>query len=115
MSDMNYYVEYIEMRNQQFNTLKRLRNHFRRFFITYDHTIMVADFTKKISEDFYEKNTCEILLNGLGDLRAKFKNMALPSSREEFENRAMLYQFLNDLEQFLLIKFEFMNNIKQSS
>ena len=30
--------------------------------------------------------------------------MELPKTREEFENRAMLYQFLNDLEQFLSIK-----------
>ena len=99
------------MRSQQYRTLKRLRNHFRKFFITYDHTIMVADFTRKVSEDFYEGNTCENLLNELDQLRIKFKGMALPASREEFENRAMLFQFLNDLEQFLLIKSEFMKNI----
>jgi uncharacterized membrane protein YgaE (UPF0421/DUF939 family) len=111
-SDMSYYVEYIEMRSQQFAALKRLKTHFTRFFNTYEHTILVAEFTKKVSEDFYENNTCENLINDLGELRIKFKNMALPSSREEFENRAMLYQFLNDLEQFLLIKYEFMKNAK---
>lgn len=110
-SDMSYYVKYIEMRNQQFETLKRLRNHFRSFFNTYEHTNMVADFTKKISEDFYEKNNCENLLIELSELRTRFKNMPLPQSREEFENRAMLYQFLNDLEQFLLIKVQFIKNI----
>jgi len=111
ISDMSYYVEYMEMRKQQFKTLKRMKDNFRRFFIAYDHTIMVADFAEKISCDFHEKNSCENLLKDLDALRFEFKKMELPSTREEFENRALLYQFLNDLEQLLLIKFEFMKNI----
>jgi uncharacterized membrane protein YgaE (UPF0421/DUF939 family) len=109
--DMSYDVEYMEMRRQQFKTLKRMKDSFRRFSIADEHTNKVADFTEKISKDFYEKNTAEGLLKELEDLREEFKNMNLPSTREEFENRAMLYQFLNDLEQFLLIKFEFMKNL----
>lgn len=109
--DMSYYVEYMEMRRQQLKTLKRMKDNFRRFSIADEHTLMVADFTGKISEDFHEKNTAEGLLKELEDLRGEFRNMNLPASREEFENRAMLYQFLNDLEQFLLIKFEFMKNV----
>lgn len=30
--------------------------------------------------------------------------MELPKNREEFENRVMLYQFLNDLEEFLMLE-----------
>lgn len=30
--------------------------------------------------------------------------MSLPKTREEFENRAELLQFLNDMEEFLMIK-----------
>ena len=33
--------------------------------------------------------------------------MELPKNRNEFENRALLFQFLNDLEDFLIIKKEF--------
>ena len=44
-------------------------------------------------------------------MRGEFKSMNLPSTRLEFENRAMLYQFLNDLEQLLVIKYEFMKNM----
>ena len=111
ISDMSYYVEYMEMRRQQFKVLKKIKDKFQRFFITYEHTIMVADFTEKISNSFYEKNTGEALLKDLEDLRREFKQMALPATRDEFENRAMLYQFLNELEELLLIKFEFMKNI----
>jgi uncharacterized membrane protein YgaE (UPF0421/DUF939 family) len=111
ISDMSYYVEYTEMRRQQFKTLKRMKDSFRRFFLAYEQTLMVADFTEKVSGDFYEQNTCENLLRELGALRDEFRKMELPATREEFENRAMLFQFLNDLEQFLMIKYEFMKNI----
>ena len=36
------------------------------------------------------------------------KSEPLPVSRSEFEERAMLYALLRDLEQFLRIKNEFM-------
>lgn len=36
--------------------------------------------------------------------------MDLPKNREEFENRALLFQFLNDLEDFLLLKKAFKDN-----
>ena len=40
-------------------------------------------------------------------LRRDYEMMELPQSRKEFENRALLFQFLNDLEDFLIIKKEF--------
>ncbi len=105
--DTRYYVEYVEMRLQQFKILKRMKSHFQRFFISYEQTIMIANFTEKVAECFHEENTAENLLQQTGILREEFRNMSLPNTREEFENRAMLFQFLNDLEQFLIVKNEF--------
>ncbi|MCT8975139.1 aromatic acid exporter family protein [Clostridium sp. CX1] len=109
--DTSYYVQYMEMRIQQFETIKRMREHFQRFFMTYEQTIMIADFTENVANSIYEENTAEGLLNQLNFLRDEFRKMALPSTREEFENRAMLFQFLNDLEQFLLIKHNFKKDV----
>lgn len=44
------------------------------------------------------------LVEDLSQLRQNFTTMELPQDREEFENRVMLYQFLNDLEEFLLLE-----------
>lgn len=106
-AESNYYVEYMEMRVQQLHTLKRMRGHFQRFFMTYEQTTMMAEFTEEVAKALHEDNTAEELLQGLGRLRENYKVMDLPKTREEFENRAMLYQFLNDLEEFLAIKYEF--------
>ncbi|ENK1243103.1 aromatic acid exporter family protein [Clostridium botulinum] len=109
--DVSYYVAYMEMRIQQFETLKRMRQHFNKFFMTYEQTEMIADFTKKVADSLYEENTGEDLILDLENLRESFKKMNLPNTREEFENRALLFQFLNDMEQFLIIKNEFKGTI----
>ncbi|EJP6471466.1 aromatic acid exporter family protein [Clostridium sp. L74] len=109
--DVSYYVDYMEMRIQQFETLKRMRQHFNKFFMTYEQTEMIADFTKKVADSLYEENTGEDLILDLEKLRESFKKMNLPNTREEFENRALLFQFLNDMEQFLIIKNEFKRTI----
>lgn len=114
-SDGSYYVKYVEMRMQQLNTLKNMRRHFERFSISYKQTEMIADFTERLSQSIHEYNNAEGLLRTLQDLRYNFAAMDLPATREEFENRAMLYQFLNDLEQFLQIKKEFKQNLKDNN
>jgi uncharacterized membrane protein YgaE (UPF0421/DUF939 family) len=106
-SDSSYYVKYMDMRVQQLHALNNMRKHFERFSISYTQSMMIADFTLRVSESIHEYNTAEGLLKSLKLLRESFITMELPKTREEFENRAMLYQFLNDFEQFLLIKNEF--------
>lgn len=113
-SDSSYYVKYMEMRYQQLNTLKNMRRHFERFSISYKQTEMIADFTSNLAESIHEYNTAEGLLKNLQNLRESFQTMELPKSREEFENRAMLYQFLNDMEQFLHIKNEFKRYLNEN-
>lgn len=111
LTDASYYVQYIEMRIQQFETIKGMRQHFQRFFMKFEQSIMIAEFTERVAESIYEENTAEKLINELNNLREDFRKMALPVTREEFENRAMLFQFLNDMEKFLVIKNEFKKNL----
>jgi uncharacterized membrane protein YgaE (UPF0421/DUF939 family) len=114
-SDNSYYAKYMDMRYQQLKALKNIRKHFERFSISYKQNEMIAGFTLKLSNSIHEYNTAEGLLKSLQDLRESFRSMELPKTREEFENRAMLYQFLNDLEQFLLIKNDFKKNMDEDS
>ncbi|MDD6794089.1 MAG: aromatic acid exporter family protein [Clostridiaceae bacterium] len=104
-------VKYMDMRSSQLETIKRMRKHFARFYMTYNQTKILSDFTNKVANNIYEDNDCRELLENLNMLRDDYKRMELPTSREEFENRALLFQFLNDLEDFLLIKREFKMNM----
>lgn len=105
-----YYISYMEMRSAQFETIKRMKKHFSRFYMTYSQTELLAEYTYKVAFNIYRDNNCTDLINELNMLREEYKKMDLPKNREEFENRALLMQFLNDLEDFLFIKKAFKDN-----
>lgn len=103
----NYYVSYIDMRMAQLDTIKRMKKHFSRFYMKYEQTILLSEFTNNVAINIHEDNDCIELINKLALLRKEYEMMELPKNRDEFENRALLFQFLNDLEDFLIIKKEF--------
>jgi len=103
----NYYVSYIDMRIIQLEAIKRMKRHFSRFYMTYEQTRILSEFTSNVAMNIREDNDCIQLINELTLLRKDYEMMELPQSRKEFENRALLFQFLNDLEDFLIIKKKF--------
>lgn len=110
LNSNSYYTDYINMRINQFNIIKRMRSHFGKFYMSFEQTKLIADFTNNVAENIREDNDCKELMNRVSELRASFKSMELPKSREEFENRAILLQFLNDMEEFLKMKRNFAEN-----
>ena len=105
-----YYLSYMEMRTSQFETIKRMKKHFSRFYMTYSQTELLAEYTYKVAFNIRRDNNCIDLLSEHNILKKEYKKMDLPKNREEFENRALLFQFLNDLEDFLLLKKNFKDN-----
>lgn len=106
----DYYLSYMEMRACQFEIIKKMRKHFSRFYMTYSQTELLSDYTYKVAFNIHKDNNCVKLIDELNILRNEYKNMELPRNREEFENRALLFHFLNDLEDFLLLKKAFKDN-----
>lgn len=105
-SDVRYYVHYVEMRGVQLQILKYMREHFGRISMTVKQTEWVANFTEELASVIGKEVNANILINRLNRVRKELSLQALPVTRDEFENRAMLYQFLNDLEIFIESKRE---------
>lgn len=108
----SYYTDYMNMRKNQFNIIKKLRTHFEKFYMSFEQTYMISSFTQKVANQIEEANDCEELLDELEILKNDFKKMSLPKTREEFENRAQLLQFLNDMEDLLNMKRIFILNYR---
>lgn len=111
----SYYIDYMNMRKNQFDIIKKLRSHFEKFYMSFEQTYMISKFTKSVASQIKDSNDCLDLLAELEVLKADFKQMALPKTREEFENRAQLLQFLNDMEDLLRIKRNFILNYSSES
>lgn len=97
------YLHYMNIRFQQFYSLQSMRKYFERLSAAYLQTHLIADFIDQLVGDF-SATSSEKKLAALKKLRQKFTAMELPQDRAEFETRGMLYQFLNDMEEFLRLE-----------
>lgn len=105
--DDSYYA-YMMMRAGQCNILKRIYADIIRMTATTEQGRKLADFIRKTAENFAEKNDVSPLLEELKQLHSYYEKQELPITRQEFENRSMLYHILEDMKVFLEIKKEFM-------
>lgn len=106
-SNSEYYLKYIEMRKNQISILKNVHHHIHRLSTRPSQAVEVSELIKKISLSFHEYNNADILLGAFEKLILEFKEQKLPVTREEFENRAVLYQILHDFRYFLVLKNDF--------
>lgn len=112
LGENDYYYEYMQMRARQCVILKRVYSDIVRLTSTPQQVVELADFVEKVANEFAEENDVRSLLDELEALREKYAVSELPKSREEFENRAMLYHILEDMKVFLEIKREFFGKFR---
>ncbi|MBM7454105.1 uncharacterized membrane protein YgaE (UPF0421/DUF939 family) [Acholeplasma morum] len=102
--DMN--IEYVIMRKEQLRVLVEIQNDLFKVIKTeYKHTII--EFLSKVKDGIGKDNMARPLLVSLNNLREEFKTKPLPVTRDEFEERALLFHILHDLETFLQAKVSY--------
>lgn len=111
LSDTRYYIQYFVMRRNQFNILVHIKEQLGLLTSIPKQAVPIALFLNHIAEQFHEYNNAEKLLVELERIKSGFRAESNPVTREEFENRAVLYLILYDLENFLNIKKNFVANI----
>lgn len=102
-------MEYISMRQKQ---VFLLTNMYKRVSVLRTTPITaekIANYLVFVSENFNQDEVLEDMRNQFYNLDSEFKITALPIKRKEFEDRANLYSLMRDMEEFLNIKYEFIN------
>ncbi|HHT96899.1 MAG TPA: hypothetical protein GXZ90_03265 [Clostridiales bacterium] len=107
LSDTKYHISYLDMRKHQVSILKSMVEHINKVPTFIKQAQPLSYFLKKISYNFNEDNTAEELLEEINSLKEIYRKEKLPSTRVEFENRAILFQLLIDIEIFLKTKNDF--------
>ena len=110
----DYYMAYFEMRMKQCGALHNLHSEMRRMRQMPKQAHIVADFIMDISQYVTEMNDPKKQIEELENILDKLRNEPLPETHEEFENRAELYHVLMDLEEFLLYKKRFVEEIDET-
>ncbi len=114
LTDTRYYIQYMQMRKNQTAILKRISSNINSIETFPVQAQKISEFIGHISETFHEYNNALGLLTRLQEIKLEFRSDPLPDSREEFEDRAILFQILNELEAFLLLKKDFALSLTDS-
>ncbi|MED3780813.1 MULTISPECIES: aromatic acid exporter family protein [Heyndrickxia] len=103
----SFYYSYFKMREKQFEIIERSLPIITSISSMVEQRMMVADFIEDLKENIKPKNTALDRLKKLYSMQRKIQQMDLPKTREEFEARATLFQFMREMEQYLMIKSNF--------
>lgn len=111
LTETRYYLGYMILRKNQLMVLRRIRS-----FLRWPHPFpcqakRISGLFLSISQSFHEYNNAAGLLEELEQVKVRMRRQPLPATREEFEARAVLFQILLDLEQFLMMKRKFVENL----
>ena len=102
-----------EMRLLQIDELHSLHYEMKKMQSMPKQAEVVAEFMDFVTESIGKMHALDMQLERLYAILEQMKQEKLPQSREEFESRAILYHVLMDLEDFLLIKKRFVDNLDE--
>lgn len=111
LSDSKYFISYMELRLTQLTVLERIYLLEQRLDGQTPQAVAISGFMNSIALSLRETNNGVKLLEESEKLLTYFENDDLPTNRKEFENRAVLYQILCELQWFVQLKKDFAENL----
>ncbi|WP_309087609.1 aromatic acid exporter family protein [Domibacillus sp.] len=109
------FYQYFTMREKQFEIIERLISVVISISHRPEQAEMIASFMEEVKGNIHPGNTAKLHLSHLNDLKREFEEMPLPKTREEFEARAALLQFVREMERYLRIKARFRGMKKRAA
>jgi len=107
-----YELKYLLMRRTQFDVLERMAELMERLSMTdLPAATLISELIGKAALALEEFNTGDTLLLELEKVSTTCRGGVLPKSREEFENRAVLFQYLAEFRYFLELKKQFSDDL----
>ena len=108
--DFGYYSEYMAMRFLQFEVMARMNKMLDEIEMTVQQGDLVAGVTEEMAWLLHEYNNGATIRGKVEWVLGICRQMELPKTRQEFENRARLFSYLEELRHFIEIKQEFMKD-----
>lgn len=102
------------MRKNQCQILHNLHYEMKKMRTMPKNAKIAADYLLDLAENITEYNNPEEQLSSLKKLIEDIKCDELPATREEFESSALLFHIFMDIEDFLLYKKHFIDNLDKT-
>lgn len=103
----NLYYTYFDMREQQLEIIERVLPKITALPVMVQQAELVADFMEDLAEHIHSGNTAQHYRDKLDVVKKEFAALPLPESHDKFLAMAALYQFIEEMDQYLVIKQSF--------
>ena len=113
-SHLEYYISYFEMRKNQCQILHNLHYEMKKMRTMPKNAKIAAEYLLYLAGNITEYNNPQEQLVRLKELIEHIKDEELPATREEFESSALLFHIFMDIEDFLLYKKHFIDNLDKT-
>lgn len=110
----DYFISYFRMRLKQIEVLKSLDWELQNFSVPPSQTKVIADYIRYLARFIYATHFPVRQEEKLNTLLNQMRNENLPSSREEFENRAVLFHILMTIREFITLKHQFIESLSEA-
>lgn len=107
----DYYKKYFTMRLRQVQVLENLDWELDHFSSMPAQTKIITGYIRYLVQFIYETHLPVQQEEELQRLLSILKSEELPKTREEFENRSILYHVLMTLEEFIILKEKFIRDL----
>lgn len=104
-----YYLDYFNMRRVQIQMLQKMNQLVQEIIVEPGQAEGIKKLFIETAENFSEENDGRLIAAQIETVYENYRQAPLPQTRAEFENRARLYQLLNDFKLFIEIKVSFSN------
>jgi uncharacterized membrane protein YgaE (UPF0421/DUF939 family) len=101
------YLIYLYMRRTQMKQINKMYEISIKIKAHHDNILLISKYINQLSFDIGCFDRASGQLDKLNALLFDIKNQVLPKTRDEFETRAILFQVVNELEDFLQTKISF--------
>lgn len=102
-----YDIRYVQMRSNQRKILSQIAAAMGKLTACPPQYRQVMALFARVAEEYHMENDVSALLSALEAVLEDMRTQALPVTREEFESRAVLYYVLLRLQDFLMLKRQF--------
>lgn len=115
IQENTYYIEYFNMRKQQYYIVKSMQKFVKAKFLKQKEVELLKSFTDNFVNNTRVLNTCSLQIDRLEEIKYHFNHEAeLPDNHEKLKNRISLHQYLYGLEDLVKVKMRFIENHEQN-
>lgn len=107
-----YYSDYFSMRRAQGKILAEMIDCLKKIQVAPQHGENMQFLLNYTAKTFAQNNDGQTILAMIAEVLDDYRMMALPQTRDEFEKRAELFQFLQSFKSFIEVKAEFAGKLE---